>query len=141
MEKNEVIEKEEVTKSFYSQSAFMYEIGDREEGGSFLVNGIEVHPPGQGVRNRQELDALVERAAEESPPVLPSVQELNEWNPKSREEFQIWLKAQRDEHGKNWNFRMGNTQMDGRHVEKIQRGPTSFCRMQLGQKRTRRNPL
>ena len=70
------IEKEEVTKSFYSQSAFMYEIGDREEGGSFLVNGIEVHPPGQGVRNRQELDALVERAAEESPPVLPSVQEL-----------------------------------------------------------------
>ena len=39
-------EKEEVTKSFYSQSAFMYEIGDREEGGPFLVNGIEVHPPG-----------------------------------------------------------------------------------------------
>ena len=43
-------EKEEVTKSFYSQPAFMYEIGDREEGGSFLVNGVEVHPPGQGVR-------------------------------------------------------------------------------------------
>ena len=99
------IEKEEVTKSFYSQPAYMYEIGDREEGGSFLVNGIEVHPPGQGVRNRQELDALVERAAEESPPVLPSIQELNAWNPKSNDEVQKWMKAQRDEHGKNWNFR------------------------------------
>jgi len=98
-------EKEEVTKSFYSQPAYMYEIGDREEGGSFLVNGIEVHPPGQGVRNRQELDALVERAAEESPPVLPSIQELNSINPKSSDEFQKWMKAQRDEHGSSWNFR------------------------------------
>ena len=98
-------EKEEVTKSFYSQPAYMYEIGDREEGGSFLVNGIEVHPPGQGVRNRQELDALVERAAEESPPVLPSIQELNSVNPKSSDEFQKWMKDQRDEHGSNWNFR------------------------------------
>ena len=45
-------EKEEVTKSFYSQPAYMYEIGDREEGGPFLVNGAEVHPPGEGVQNR-----------------------------------------------------------------------------------------
>ena len=44
-----ITEKEEVTKNFYSQPAFMYEVGDREEGGSFLVNGVEVHPPGQGV--------------------------------------------------------------------------------------------
>ena len=98
-------EKEEVTKSFYSQPAFVYEIGDREEGGSFLVNGAEVHPPGQGVKNRQELDALVERAAEESPPVLPTIQELNDLNPKSADEFQKWLKDQRTEHGANWNFR------------------------------------
>ena len=45
-------EKEEVTKSFYSQPAYMHEIGDREEGGPFLVNGAEVHPPGEGVQNR-----------------------------------------------------------------------------------------
>ena len=94
-----------MTKSFYSQPAFMYEIGDREEGGSFLVNGVEVHPPGQGVRNRQELDALVERAAEESPPVLPTIQELNDLNPKSADEFQKWMRDQRSEHGTNWNFR------------------------------------
>ena len=101
-----LIEKEEVTKTCYSQSAYMYEIGDRrEEGGLFLVNGVEVHPPGEGVKNRQELDNLVERAAEESPPVLPSVQELNAWNPRGREEFQKWAENQRNEHGSNWNFR------------------------------------
>ena len=88
MEKDRFTEKEEVTKSFYSQPAFMYEIGDREEGGSFLVNGVEIHPQGQGVRNRQELDVLVKRAAEESPPVLPTIQELNDLNPKSADEFQ-----------------------------------------------------
>ena len=96
-------EKEEVTKSFYSQPAFMYEIGDREEGGSFLVNGVEVYPPGQGVRTRQELDALVERAAEDFPPVLPTIQELNDLNPKSAEQFQKWMRDQRTEHGTNWN--------------------------------------
>ena len=99
------IEKEEVTKNFYSQPAYMYEIGDREEGGPFLVNGIEVHPPGQGVKNRQELDALVERAAEESPPMLPSIQELNALNPRSEDEFQKWLKQEKEQHGNNWNFR------------------------------------
>ena len=98
-------EKEEVTKSFYSQSAFMYEIGDREEGGPFLVNGIEVHPPGQGVRNRHELEALVERAAEESPPVLPSIEELNRLNPKDHDEYMKWLKQEREQRGDNWNFR------------------------------------
>ena len=98
-------EKEEVTKSFYSQSAFMYEIGDREEGGPFLVNGIEVHPPGQGVRNRHELDALVERAAEESPPVLPSIEELNALNPRDHEEYLKWIKQEREQRGDNWNFR------------------------------------
>ena len=99
------IEKEEVTKNFYSQPAYMYEIGDREEGGPFLVNGIEVHPPGQGVKNRQELDALVEQAAEESPPMLPSIQELNALNPRSEDEFQTWLKQEKEQHGNNWNFR------------------------------------
>ena len=99
-------EKEEVTKSFYSQPAYMYEIGDREEGGPFLVNGIEeVHPPGQGVKNRHELDALVERAAEESPPVLPSIQELNAVNPKNDDEYQRWIKQEREQRGNNWNFR------------------------------------
>ena len=42
----------------------MYEIGDREEGGLWLANGAEIHPRGQGVKNRDELDTLVERAAE-----------------------------------------------------------------------------
>ena len=98
-------EKEEVTKSFYSQPAFMYEIGDREEGGQFLVNGIEVNPPDQGVRNRHELDALVERAAEESPPVLPSIEELNAWNPKDHDEYMNWIKQEREQRGENWNFK------------------------------------
>ena len=94
-----------MTKSFYSQPAYMYEIGDREEGGPFLVNGIEVHPPDQGVKNRQELDALVERAAEESPPVLPSIQELNAVNPRSDDAYQRWIQQERGQHGNNWNFR------------------------------------
>ena len=98
-------EKEEVTKSFYSQSAYMYEIGDREEGGPFLVTGIEVHPPGQGVKNRHELDAIVERAAEESPPVLPSIQELNALNPKDHDEYLTWIRQEREQRGDNWNFR------------------------------------
>ena len=69
------------------------------------MNGVEVHPPGQGVRNRQELDALVERAAEDSLPVLPTIQELNDLNPKSAEQFQRWMRDQRSEHVTNWNFR------------------------------------
>ena len=36
-------EKEEIAKSYYSQPAYMFEIGDREEGGPLLVNGVEVH--------------------------------------------------------------------------------------------------
>ena len=73
------------------------------------MNGVEVHPPGQGVRNRQELDALVERAAEESPPVLPTIQELNDLNPKSADEFQKWMKDQRSEHGTNWKLPLPST--------------------------------
>ena len=98
-------EKEEVTKCFYSQPAFMYDIGDREEGGQFLVNGIEVNPSDQGVRNRHELDALVERAAEESPPVLPTIEELNAWNPKDHDAYVKWLTEERKQYGDNWNFK------------------------------------
>ena len=98
-------EKEEVTKCFYSQPAFMYDIGDREEGGQFLVNGIEVNPSDQGVRNRHELDALVERAAEESPPVLPTIEELNAWNPKDHDAYMDWLREERKQRGDNWNFK------------------------------------
>ena len=58
----------------------MYDIGDREEGGQYLVNGVEVNPISRGVKNRHELDMLIERAAEESPPVLPTIEELNAWN-------------------------------------------------------------
>ena len=98
-------EKEEVTKSYYSQPAYMYEIGDREEGGPFLVNGAEVHPPDEGVRNRRELDALVERAAEESPPVLPTIHELNLLNPQSHDEYLEWLRQERVQRGNTWNFK------------------------------------
>ena len=98
-------EKEEVTKCFYSQPAFMYDIGDREEGGQFLVNGIEVNPSDLGVRNRHELDALVERAAEESPPVLPTIEELNAWNPKDHDAYMDWLREERKQRGDNWNFK------------------------------------
>ena len=34
----------------------MFEIGDREEGGPLLVNGVEVHRAGEGVQSRAELD-------------------------------------------------------------------------------------
>ena len=113
-------EKEEVTKSFYSQPAFMYDIGDREEGGQFLVNGIEVNPPDQGVRNRHELDALVERAAEESPPVLPSIEELNAWNPKDHDEYMDWLRQEREHRGDNWNFKYIQPFTHGHNIGTLQ---------------------
>ena len=103
--KTRFIEKEEVTKIFYTQSASMAEIGDREEGGPFLVNDVEIHPKGEGVQNRQELDGLVERAAEDSPPVLPTIQELNVHNSKTTEQFKSWVEDMRKEHGPNYNFR------------------------------------
>ena len=99
------IEKEAVTKSFYSQPAFMYEITDREDGGPWLVNGAEIHPQGQGARSKDELDRLIERAAEESPPVLPSIRELNDLIPKTEAEFNAWREQQKQDHGDNWNFR------------------------------------
>ena len=113
-------EKEEVTKSFYSQPAFMYDIGDREEGGQFLVNGIEVNPSDQGVRNRHELDALVERAAEESPPVLPTIEELNAWNPRDHDAYMDWLKEERKQHGDNWNFKYIQPFTHGHNIGTLQ---------------------
>ena len=113
-------EKEEVTKCFYSQPAFMYDIGDREEGGQFLVNGIEVNPSDQGVRNRHELDALVERAAEESPPVLPTIEELNAWNPKDHDEYVKWLTEERKQYGDNWNFKYIQPFTHGHNIGTLQ---------------------
>ena len=113
-------EKEEVTKCFYSQSAFMYDIGDREEGGQFLVNGIEVNPSDQGVRNRHELDALVERAAEESPPVLPTIEELNAWNPKDHDAYMDWLRQERQQRGDNWNFKYIQPFTHGHNIGTLQ---------------------
>ena len=54
----------------------MFEIGDREEGGALLVNGIEVNKKGQGVQTPDQLDLLIERAAQESPLTIPSIREL-----------------------------------------------------------------
>ena len=56
--------KEEVTKNYYNQPAYMLEIGDREGGGPLLVNGMEVHRRGYGCQTQVDLDMLVERAAE-----------------------------------------------------------------------------
>ena len=103
--KTRFIEKEEVTKIFYNQAASMAEIGDREEGGPFLVNDVETHRKGEGVQTRQELDALVERAAEDSPPVLPTIQELNVHNDKTPEDFKKWIDGMKEEHGYNYSFR------------------------------------
>ena len=103
--KTRFIEKEEVTKTFYNQAASMAEIGDREEGGPFLVNDVEIHRRGEGVQSRHELDALVERAAEDSPPVLPTIQEQNAHNNKTPEEFQKWLDKMKEDQGQNYNFR------------------------------------
>ena len=113
-------EKEEVTKCFYSQPAFMYDIGDREEGGQFLVNGIEVNPSDQGVRNRHELDALVERAAEESPPVLPTIEELNAWNPKDHDAYMDWLREERKQRGDNWNLKYIQPFTHGHNIGTLQ---------------------
>ena len=111
-------EKEEVTKCFYSQPAF--NIGDREEGGQFLVNGIEVNPSDQGVRNRHELDTLVERAAEESPPVLPTIEELNAWNPKDHDAYVKWLTEERKQYGDNWNFKYIQPFTHGHNIGTLQ---------------------
>ena len=113
-------EKEEVTKCFYSQPAFMYDIGDREEGDQFLVNGIEVNPSDQGVRNRHELDTLVERAAEESPPVLPTIEELNAWNPKDHDAYVKWLTEERKQYGDNWNFKYIQPFTHGHNIGTLQ---------------------
>ena len=113
-------EKEEVTKCFYSQPAFMYDIGDREEGGQFLVNGIEVNPSDQGVRSRHEIDALVERAAEESPPVLPTIEELNAWNPKDHDAYMDWLREERKQRGDNWNFKYIQPFTHGHNIGTLQ---------------------
>ena len=118
--KTRFTEKEEVTKCFYSQPAFMYDIGDREEGGQFLVNGIEVNPSDQGVRNRHELDTLVERAAEESPPVLPTIEELNAWNPKDHDAYVKWLTEERKQYGDNWNFKYIQPFTHGHNIGTLQ---------------------
>ena len=80
-------EKEEIEKSYYSQPACMFQIGDREEGGPLLVNGIEVHRAGEGVQNRAQLDLLAERAPRESPPMIPTIHELNSVSPDNYEEL------------------------------------------------------
>ena len=99
-------EKEEVSKSFYNQPAYMFEIGDREEGGALLVNGIEVNKKGQGVQNRDQLDLLIERAAQESPLTIPSIRALNDKSPNLTEEESLKrLRAERDLNGPNWNHR------------------------------------
>ena len=98
----------------------MYDIGDREEGGQFLVNGIEVNPSDQGVRNRHELDTLVERAAEESPPVLPTIEELNAWNPKDHDAYVKWLTEERKQYGDNWNFKYIQPFTHGHNIGTLQ---------------------
>ena len=70
------------------------------------LNGIEVNKKGQGVQNRDQLDLLIERAAQESPLTIPSIRELNERNPNLKEEESLRrLKAERDLMGPNWNHR------------------------------------
>ena len=98
-------EKEEVSKSFYSQPAYIVEIGDREEGGPLLVNGVEVHREGEGAQDRAGLGLLVERAAQESPIMIHSVRELNDANPSNDEELHKMIKQEREQHGQNWNYR------------------------------------
>ena len=98
-------EKEEASKSFYTQPAYMFEIGDREEGGPLLVNGVDVHRVGEGVRDRAHLDLLVERATQESPPMIPSIRALNDVNPDTEEELNRMIKLGREQNGPNWNFR------------------------------------
>ena len=96
-----------MSKSFYNQPAYMFEIGDREEGGALLVNGIEVNKKGQGVQNQDQLGLLIEKAAQESPLTIPSIRELNERNPNLTEEESLKrIQAERDLTGPNWNHRL-----------------------------------
>ena len=95
-------EKDEVSKSFYNQPAYVFEIGDREEGGALLVNGIEVNKKGQGVQNQDQLGLLIEKAAQESPLTIPSIRKLNGKNPNlTEEESPKRLRAERDHMGPN----------------------------------------
>ena len=86
LEQTRFTEKEEIAKSYYSQPAYIFEIGDREEGGPLLVYGVEVHRAGEGVQSRAQLDLLVGRAAQESPPMIPTIRELKSVNPDNDEE-------------------------------------------------------
>ena len=98
-------EKEEVSKSFYSQPAYMFEIGDREEGGPLLVNGVEVHREGEGVRDRAQLGLLVERPSQESPFMIPSIRKLNDVSPDKDEDLHKKIISEREQNGPNWNHR------------------------------------
>ena len=89
-------EKEEVSKSFYSQPTYMFEIGDREEGEPLLVNGVEVYREDEGVRDRAQLDLLVERAAQESPVMIPSVRELNVVSPDNDDDLHKKIMSERE---------------------------------------------
>ena len=72
------------------------------------------------MRNRHELDALVERAAEESPPVLPTIEELNAWNPKDHDAYMDWLREERKQRGDNWNFKYIQPFTHGHNIGTLQ---------------------
>ena len=80
------------------------------------ADGVEVHRAGEGVQSRAQLDLLVERAAQESPPMIPTIRELNSVNPDNDEELQRMIQQEREQHGPNWNFRYVQPQTYGTDI-------------------------
>ena len=82
--------------------------------------GVEVNPISRGVKNRHELDLLIERAAEESPPVLPTIEELNAWNPLDHDAYVKWLIEERKQRGDDWNFKYIQPFTHGHNIGTLQ---------------------
>eukprot|EP00435_Cladocopium_sp_Y103_P047933 s1604_g14.t1 len=67
---------EEVETCEYSNPTYMNEIGDRADGGEYLVNDVDVSRGGP--RDKWEMELLIERTSSESPPIVSSVRDYVE---------------------------------------------------------------
>eukprot|EP00435_Cladocopium_sp_Y103_P015396 s70_g3.t1 len=67
---------EEVETCEYSYPTHMDEIGDRADGGEYLVNDVDISRGGPA--DRGEMELLIERASSESPPIVSSVRDYVE---------------------------------------------------------------
>eukprot|EP00435_Cladocopium_sp_Y103_P069136 s370_g32.t1 len=67
---------EEVETCEYSVPTYMNEIGDRADGGEYLVNDVDISRGGP--KDKWEMELLIERASSEAPPIVSSVRDYVE---------------------------------------------------------------